>query len=200
MNLPDDDQMSAWKKASRDFARTGPRGHFRPWALIETAEHARAYRFVYPTLLVCGIRKAYLWNVCTTELLLEVDSVQGDDGGDINYVELSGTHVFICSTSALRVFARRNGEMVLEIKSYQFQYSDVRLAVQLDPAVARRKYADAAEAVCLPAEPTLSTSLYTASYAEFSAGLFSAAHALCLDTDRLAQFMFHETAKTWLAS
>ncbi|KAI0753064.1 hypothetical protein C8Q80DRAFT_1267504 [Daedaleopsis nitida] len=174
LNLPDDDQMSAWKKASRDFASTGPRGHFRPWALIETADHARAYRFVYPTLLVCGLRKAYLWNVCTAELLLEVDNVQGNaGGGDINYVELSGTHVFVCSTSALRVFARRHGEMVLEIKSYQLVYSDVRLAVQLDPAVARRKYADAAEAVCLPAEPTLTTALYTASYAEFSAARHS---------------------------
>ena len=72
--------------------------------------------------------------------------------------------------------------MVLEIKSYQLVYSDVRLAVQLDPAVARQKVAGACEAVCLPAEPTISTALYTASYAEFSAGASASAPSLLRPT------------------
>lgn len=129
-------------------------------------------RFVYPSLLICGIRKAYLWNAVTAQLLSEVDNVQGNSGGgDINYVELSPTHIFVCSTSALRVFSRNNGDMVLDIKSYQLVYSDVRLAIQLGPAIARQKVAHASEVVRLPAEPSMSTALYTASYAEFSAGM-----------------------------
>ncbi len=171
-NHPDEEMMVAWKRASRAFATSAPCGHFRPWALIETPESGRAVRFVYPSLLICGIRKAYLWNAVTAQLLSEVDNVQGNSGGgDINYVELSPTHIFVCSTSALRVFSRNNGDMVLDIKSYQLVYSDVRLAIQLGPAIARQKVAHASEVVRLPAEPSMSTALYTASYAEFSAGM-----------------------------
>ncbi|TFK85124.1 hypothetical protein K466DRAFT_601435 [Polyporus arcularius HHB13444] len=168
--VPDEAQIEAWRKASHQYAHTGPRGHFRPWCLMETPEFTRAYRFVYPNFLVASLRKAYLWDVPTGRLTLEVDNVQGNSaGGDINYVELSVFHIFVCSTSALRVFSKTNGQMVLEIPSYQLQYSDVRLAVQLDPAVARRKLAGPSEVVALPAEPTSTTALYTASYAEFSA-------------------------------
>ena len=167
---PDDRQMEAWKTASQNFPTANHRGHFRPWALINTQDLTRAYRFVYPDLLVCGLRKAYVWDVRTAVLSLEVDGVQGARIGDINYVELSMSHVFVCSTNALRVFSRRNGAFVLEIPSYQLAYSDVRLAVQLDPARKQHYSAGPAHIVPLPAEPTLSTSLYTASYAEFSAG------------------------------
>ncbi|RPD52756.1 hypothetical protein L226DRAFT_548676 [Lentinus tigrinus ALCF2SS1-7] len=169
-SIPDEAQIEAWRKASRQYSHTGPRGHFRPWCLIETSEFTRAYRFVYPNFLVSGLRKAYLWDVPTGRLILEVENVQGNSaGGDINYVELSVFHIFVCSTSALRVFSKTNGQLVLEINSYQLVYSDIRLAVQLDPAIARHKYAGPSEAVALPAEPTATTALYTASYAEFSA-------------------------------
>ncbi|KAI0365572.1 hypothetical protein BV20DRAFT_1038856 [Pilatotrama ljubarskyi] len=166
---PDEAQMNAWQDASLQYSASSPRGHFRPWALIDTPEFGRAYRFVYPGLLVAGLRKAYVWDVRTGQLILEVDNVQGDNAvGDINYVELSAKHVFVCSSSALRVFSRENQSMVLEIPSYQLVYSDVRLAVKLDRAVARHGIASAGEIVYLPGEPTLTTALYTASYAEFS--------------------------------
>ena len=120
------------------------------------------------------MRKAYLWNVVSATLEGEVDNVQGGGAGadgDINYVELSRTHVFVCSTSALRIFSRaEGGRLIYEIPSYQLVYSDIRMAVQLDPALARQKVASPSEGVVLPAEPTMSTALYTASYAEFSAG------------------------------
>ena len=173
---PTDSQLEASAAAARAYAPcspddTPPKGHFRPWALIETAEFGRAYRFVYPCLLVCGLRRAYVWNVVTASLERELDNVQGAaGGGDINYVELSAQHVFVCSTSALRIFDRATGNMILEIRSYQLVYSDIRMAVQLDPALARQKIAGPGEAVSLPAEPTMSTALYNASYAEFSAG------------------------------
>ena len=112
------------------------------------------------------------WDVELRELVLELENVQGDyPVGDINYVELSATHVFVCSSSALRIFSRENKAMVLEIPSYQLSYADIRLAVQLDPAIARRAQATPGEVISLPAVPTQTTSLYTASYAEFSAGL-----------------------------
>ncbi|KAI0629050.1 hypothetical protein C8Q77DRAFT_1015195, partial [Trametes polyzona] len=135
---PDEAQEEAWQLASRQHASTAPHGHFRPWALIETPEFGRAYRFVYPDLLVSGLRKAYVWDVRTGQRVLELDNVQGDlPVGDINYVELSATHIFICSSSALRVFSRANGAMVLEIPSYQLTYSDTRLAIRIEPAIAR---------------------------------------------------------------
>ncbi|PIL33399.1 hypothetical protein GSI_04020 [Ganoderma sinense ZZ0214-1] len=168
---PNTAQLDACATAESAFKGSSPRGHFRPWALIETAEFGRAFRFVYPTLLVSGLRRAYLWNVVTATLELEVDNVQGNaGGGDINYVELSHAHVFVCSTSALRIFSRaEGGRMIYEIPSYQLVYSDIRMAIQLDPALARQKLASHSEGVTLPAEPTMSTALYTASYAEFSA-------------------------------
>ncbi|KAI0359683.1 hypothetical protein OH77DRAFT_1518061 [Trametes cingulata] len=166
---PDQDQLNAWQTASLQYSASAPRGHFRPWALIETPEFGRAYRFVYPGLLVSGLRKAYVWDVRTGELILELENVQGDTPvGDINYVELSAKHVFVCSSSALRVFSRENRSLILEIPSYQLVYSDVRLAVKLDRAVARHGIASPGEIVYLPGEPTQTTALYTASYAEFS--------------------------------
>ena len=74
---PTDSQLEASAAAARAYAPcstddTPPKGHFRPWALIETAEFGRAYRFVYPTLLVSGLRKAYLWDVVSATLEREL--------------------------------------------------------------------------------------------------------------------------------
>ncbi|KAH9889520.1 hypothetical protein C8Q73DRAFT_793718 [Cubamyces lactineus] len=170
-SFPDESQFEAWQAASQQWPSTSQRGHFRPWALIDTPEFGRAYRFVYPNLLVSGLRKAYLWDVRSGELVLEVENVQGNttDTGDINYVELSATHVFICSSSALRVFSRQNKSLVLEIPSYQLAYGDIRLAVDRGPAAARHGLASPSEVVKIPIEPIDTTALYTASYAEFSA-------------------------------
>ncbi|OSC99830.1 hypothetical protein PYCCODRAFT_1437984 [Trametes coccinea BRFM310] len=168
---PEASQITEWQAASsRHRWPRAPHGHFRPWRLINTPEFGRAYRFVYPCLLVSGLRKAYVWDVRTGQLVLELENVQGDSpAGDINYVELSASHVFICSSSALRVFSRENKAMILEIPSYQLAYSDIRLAVKRDPAMARHGLATPGEIVRIPLEPTDTTALYSASYAEFSA-------------------------------
>ncbi|KAH9856033.1 hypothetical protein C2E23DRAFT_563426 [Lenzites betulinus] len=172
---PDEAQMSAWRQAASDadihFPHSAPRGRFRPWALIHSPHSSQAFRFVYPDLLVCGSRQAAVWDVRTGRRTFEVDMVQGDQEqpiGGINYVELNPTHVFICSNSALRVFSRTTKQMVLRIRSYQLVYSDVRLAVQLDPALTRAGVAKPTDLVSLPAAPTQTTILYNASYAEFS--------------------------------
>ncbi|KAI0827874.1 hypothetical protein BC628DRAFT_1317525 [Trametes gibbosa] len=166
---PDEAQTSAWRAASDLFPTSAPRGHFRPWALIECPQISQAFRFVYPDLLVSGLHQAQVWDVRTGQRTVEVDMVQGEDAtGEINYVELNPTHVFICSNSALRIFSRETGAVVLKIASYQLVYSDIRLAVQLDPAVTRQGVAKPTELVSLPGVPTQTTALYTASYAEFN--------------------------------
>ncbi|KAJ3006158.1 hypothetical protein NUW54_g4036 [Trametes sanguinea] len=98
---PAESQIQECRNASGHRWPRAPRGHFRPWRLITTPEFGRAYRFVYPCLLVSGLRRAFLWDVRTGQLVLQLDNVQGDSpAGDINYVELSASHVFICSSSA----------------------------------------------------------------------------------------------------
>ncbi|CDO77035.1 hypothetical protein BN946_scf184403.g10 [Trametes cinnabarina] len=180
---PEEAQIAEWRIASQPQYPHAPRGHFRPWRLINTPEFGRAYRFVYPSLLVSGLRKAYVWDVRTGALLQELENVQGDsNAGDINYVELSASHVFICSSSALRVFSRETKAMILEIPSYQLAYADIRLAVKRDPAMARHGLATPGEIVKIPLELTDSTALYSASYAEFSA-----VHVSRSGTDLVAQ-------------
>ncbi|KAI0665664.1 hypothetical protein C8Q78DRAFT_985901 [Trametes maxima] len=183
---PDELQMDAWQSSSVQWSASAPRGHFRPWSLIQCPEFGRAYRFVYPDLLVSGLRKAYIWDIRTGQRTLEVDNIQGSTGNispnDINYVELSATHVFICSSSALRVFSRQSRSMVLEIPSYRLSYSQCRLAVKLNRSLARQTVASPGDIIPLEAEPSYSTALYGASYAEFSA-----VHVSRSGTDLVAQ-------------
>lgn len=97
------------------------KGSFRPWAVLTTPEFNRAFRFVYPTLLVAGSDKAYLWDVLTCELSKIIPEIQAEAGGEplgaINYVELSAKHVYICGTRQLRVFDRTNGALVYHIST-----------------------------------------------------------------------------------
>ncbi len=40
------------------------------------AEHTRAYRFVYPTLLVASLERAFLWNIHTGEMVQALAEIQ----------------------------------------------------------------------------------------------------------------------------
>jgi len=42
----------------------------------------------------------------------------------IIYVELSARHIFICSTTSLRIFSREDGRAVLDIASIRDLYAD----------------------------------------------------------------------------
>ncbi|KAH9942220.1 uncharacterized protein BXZ73DRAFT_41118 [Epithele typhae] len=169
---PDARQFAAYRYARQGHPHPSPdrRGHFRPWSFITAPDGAHAYRFVYPDLLICGNQVAWIWDVRTGQRTFELHGVQGEPGqGDINYVELSPRHVFICSTSALRVFSRQTKQCVLVLHSYQMEYANVHMPIPLAPSNQRQGTADEDEVVLLPAEATLSSEIYSASYAEFSA-------------------------------
>lgn len=96
------------------------KGSFKPWAVLTAPELTRAYRFVYPNLLVAGSEKAYVWDVLTCDMALVVPDIQavvdGENLGRINYVELSPLHVLICGTRQLRLFDRTTGALAYHIK------------------------------------------------------------------------------------
>lgn len=94
------------------------RGHFKPWALLRSPEWGRAFRFVYPTLLVGSFSKAYLFDVESGLLVQTVENTQQVDGvplGEIHYVEVSALHVFICGSVELRAFNRKDGRLAFRM-------------------------------------------------------------------------------------
>ena len=109
---------------------------FKPHALLQTPEPARAYRFVHPTLLVAAFERVYLWDVPSARLIQIIENIQplteeggppGDNNislGTLNYVELSARHVFLCGGHALRVFERGTGRAVLTLPSNKFVYGE----------------------------------------------------------------------------
>ena len=97
-------------------------GHFTPWALLRMPEMTRAYRFVYPTLIVATRNSAYLWDIPTATLIQTIQETNLD--GQLNYVELSPRHVFIAGTEVLRIFSREDGSAVLDIPSTRDLYAD----------------------------------------------------------------------------
>ena len=103
------------------------KGSFKPWAVLATPEFTRAYRFVYPNLLVAGVQKAYVWDVLTCELVQVVSDIQavvnGHPLGLITYVELSPLHVLICGHEELRFFDRISGALVFRIECSQLGQS-----------------------------------------------------------------------------
>jgi hypothetical protein len=103
-------------------------------------QFGRAFRFVYPTLLVASFDKAYLWNVVTGEIEQTITIVTPEEMEDVfitvaqlNYVDVNSRYVFICSTHSLRIFDRTTGAMVWNlaagIQPLDY-YSNCRLQVQ----------------------------------------------------------------------
>ncbi|ESK83113.1 hypothetical protein Moror_6045, partial [Moniliophthora roreri MCA 2997] len=125
--------------AAAEYAHTYPRGHFVPHALLQFPRPTRAFRFVYPTLLVGGWDEAYCLDVPTRTLAqtisgtqeptVPINSSEDDDEnivleplGEINYVEVSAKHVFICGSNTLRIFDRQSGACVLDMPSTRRHY------------------------------------------------------------------------------
>jgi hypothetical protein len=119
MSRPDLHQGFASSWAGQVHRSETERGHFMPWALLEFDGFTRAYRFVYPTLLVSAFDRAFLWHIPSAELSQTILDLQtladGHPLGDINYVELSERYVFICGSNQLRIFSRSTGKMVWHI-------------------------------------------------------------------------------------
>jgi hypothetical protein len=117
VSVPDSFQLQA--SAIADIrASTDQRGHFKPWALLYMPTHTRAFRFVYPTLLAAGENEVYLWDIPSATLIQTISGIQpiGGLALDIDYVELSHQHVFICMEDTLRVFSRHCGRAVYDLE------------------------------------------------------------------------------------
>ncbi|OBZ69689.1 hypothetical protein A0H81_10461 [Grifola frondosa] len=139
---PFSDQLDASDEAAEQYQSDTRRGHFKPWAMINTPEFGRAFRFAYPTLLVSGTLKAYLYDVRSAALVQVINDVQDTPLGvfsDINYVDVSDQHVFICMSQELRVFNRPDGALLLRVPSMQPDYANVRVGLNLDSLITRQQ-------------------------------------------------------------
>lgn len=115
---PDSEQISHGDWADNNNQCADQRGHFKPWALLRSAEWGRAFRFVYPTLLVGSLSKAYLFDVVSARLVQTIENTQLIDGnslGEIHYVEVNDRHVFICGSIELHIFERANGRLIFRL-------------------------------------------------------------------------------------
>ncbi|KAF5344917.1 hypothetical protein D9758_011579 [Tetrapyrgos nigripes] len=128
---PQPDQVAASGQAASLHADTD-KGHFRPWALFRMPRVTRAFRFVYPTLLVGSSNQFFLWDIPSRDLVQTI-SVNPDQLQQhtpithfgitqLNYVEVSEQHVVVCNISSLLVYARSNGRLVLQLPSDRFTY------------------------------------------------------------------------------
>lgn len=116
---PDALQVNVSNAVADHYCGRSERGQFKPWALLQTPEWGRAFRFVYPILLVSAMNRAYLYDVESANLVQTIQDTQMNiDGiplGDINYVEINDSLVIICGTEELRAFHRSNGAVAFRI-------------------------------------------------------------------------------------
>ena len=119
-SAPDQSQLDV-----NDLQSPGTDGYFQPWAVLHMPELTRAYRFVYPTLVVAAYDRAYLWDIPSGKLIQTIEECQfiaSEDGNNhyllgIMYVEISERHVFIAGQFYLRVFSRATGKSILNFSS-----------------------------------------------------------------------------------
>ncbi|KAF8639383.1 hypothetical protein AX17_001539 [Amanita inopinata Kibby_2008] len=154
---PDERQLRASQRARekwmRDHGFDGldervplKAGHFVPWALLHPPSPTRAFRFVYPILLVASFNSAYLFDVRTGAIIQQIRQMQlaptMEHGqqvfpdppaplGELNYVELGQRHVFICAEACLRIFSRQNGQKVLDIPHIHDNYGRSRWLISM---------------------------------------------------------------------
>ncbi|KAF9489180.1 hypothetical protein BDN71DRAFT_1531426 [Pleurotus eryngii] len=135
--LPDERQLDAYAQSASFYPSS--RVLFRPWLLLQMPIHTRAYRFVYPSLLVSSTDQAFIFDVLTgarvqlIDDLQDVNNAHGGALGDIHYVDVDARHVFVCCESALKVFSRETGRWVLEIASDQVYYGDQQFKLVYTP-------------------------------------------------------------------
>jgi len=115
---PDTIQLAHSSASESSSLGRNRRGEFEPWALLRSPEWGRAFRFVYPTLLVGSFLKAYLFDVESAQLIQTIENTQQIDGeplGEIHYVEVNDRHVFICGSVELRIFNRTDGRLTFRM-------------------------------------------------------------------------------------
>lgn len=121
---PHPSQLQASEEANSNAE--DPRGRFVPHLVLRNPVRTRAYRFVFPELLVASEEEktAHIWNVVEGRIVEAYSLAEGlgpapdpdEDGnendaahGSINYVELSPNHVFVCFNTKLVVYQRASG-------------------------------------------------------------------------------------------
>jgi len=118
LSPPDAQMLRAWSEVTVQWPASTRRGHFRAWALLRMPETTRAFRFLYPTLLVASENNAYIWDVPEGRLVETIRDIQrsrhDDRLGIINYVEVSDKYAFICGSIQLRIFERGGGALVFQ--------------------------------------------------------------------------------------
>ncbi|KAJ7590823.1 hypothetical protein C8J56DRAFT_933972 [Mycena floridula] len=111
--------------SARDASVT-TKGHFTAWALIQVPAPTRAFRFVFPMLLVSSsydrMPVQFLWDLRTCQMVQTITQPP----------EISFIHVFICGTS-LRIFSRTDGKCLLDLPARSSIYGKWRFEVQRTP-------------------------------------------------------------------
>ncbi|KAF9078790.1 hypothetical protein BDP27DRAFT_1441172 [Rhodocollybia butyracea] len=148
------DQVSAWENASEEHSDTYPKGHFKPWAILTMPQPTRAFRFVYPTLLVGAWDHAFLYDILSLNLIQTITPIQEPEDpaaafalvvanapsfdapkprlrrlSQINYVEVDTRHVFICGVNALRIFSRETGRCIFDVPSTRREFGSRKFTV-----------------------------------------------------------------------
>jgi hypothetical protein len=131
INPPSESMYEAYHETT--FPKHGSqRGCFAPWALLPMPEPTLAYRFVYPSLLTTSERRAFLFDIPSGGLVQKINiRSDNDDPGEICYVELNSTYVFVCFSSEIRVFSRSgNGRRILAVPISGFSSRAPVLGIQ----------------------------------------------------------------------
>ncbi|KAI5117611.1 hypothetical protein M0805_001211 [Coniferiporia weirii] len=114
---PDETQIHAPKQVVDPSAEFPRRGSFAPWALFIPPYNPRAYRFVYPTLLVGSEEgeELYLFDVPSASLVQTIPipreslppaAFTPEGTVCILYVELGPRHVFVCTMHGVLILPR----------------------------------------------------------------------------------------------
>jgi len=116
---PDAAQFDVWQGSPNLPAA---RGQYRPFAVLSNPSATRAYRLVYPHLLVAlwSVMEVYIWHIPTAALvqILTLTIPWDNPRPDICYVEISDDHVFLCLSAGLVVYSRQTGTAVFEVPSH----------------------------------------------------------------------------------
>lgn len=72
---PDERQIAVRNRVNASYPLTG-KGHFSPWAVLHMPESSRAYRFVYPNLLIASKERVYIWDVRTARIVQVIEGIQ----------------------------------------------------------------------------------------------------------------------------
>ena len=87
---------------------------------------SRAFRFLFPTLLVASVNQAFLWDISTAQLSLTIENTSHDFLPLIMYVELSDHLVFICFVGVLRIFSHHDGRPVYDLHISSLRCGDIK--------------------------------------------------------------------------